>query len=301
MRDFVGAVTVITTGRPDGRAGLTATAAMSLTATPPRVAVAVNHDASAYPAIVANGAFVVNVLSVDQSAIADGFSGRDGRKRETRFDTGEWIELKTGMPVLREAVASFDCRTVSEIPVGTHSLFVGEVEAVSRTQGAAPLLFAQGRWGGLISSTDDDVVEFRDIVKDSIRIVDAAHDIDGVFADKLAAFVRGYTKLMSERQHVTLEFIRRERFVPVDTLSELTQLKGHLDRRLGALLADGLGRSKLSGKELRLVSYSILAMLTWLFRWYRLDDDIEAVEERLSGLILAMLKVTDAAACRRPR
>jgi flavin reductase (DIM6/NTAB) family NADH-FMN oxidoreductase RutF len=130
MRHLPAGVTLITTGRTGRRGGLTATAAMSLTAEPPQLVVAVNHAAGAFPLILQNKTFAVNVLTNADHALADKFAGRDGTQGEARFSLGEWFELATGAPVLRSAKVSFDCRLVQEFPISTHSLLVGAVEAV---------------------------------------------------------------------------------------------------------------------------------------------------------------------------
>lgn len=150
MRHFPAVVNLITTGRPGGRAGLTATAAMSLTAEPPQLVVAVNHEASAYPLLIGNGSFALNVLPEAEVDLANIFAGRTGADGEARFAGGDWIELVTGSPVLRDANVSFDCTLVREIPVATHSLLIGLVEAVRVAPALPPLLHMDGGWASLI-------------------------------------------------------------------------------------------------------------------------------------------------------
>ena len=66
MRHLAGAVTVIATGAPGHRFGLTATAVCSLSDEPPTLLVCVNRPASAHDVISRNGNFSVNLLADDQ-------------------------------------------------------------------------------------------------------------------------------------------------------------------------------------------------------------------------------------------
>lgn len=150
MRRFGAAVSVVTTRCGSARNGLTATAVMSLTAEPPRLAVAVNHGASAFAMLRDSGVFAVNVLRHDQAWIAERFAGVGGVKGEARFDDALWIEAVTGAPVLEPCAAAFDCRIERVIEVGTHSLLIGAVQSVRVGPGGRPLLHIEGGWASLI-------------------------------------------------------------------------------------------------------------------------------------------------------
>ena len=59
--------------------------------------------------ILAAGVFCVNVLDEHQDKIAKAFAGMMGRDFD-RFSVGEWQELATGSPALKNAAAVFDCQ-----------------------------------------------------------------------------------------------------------------------------------------------------------------------------------------------
>jgi flavin reductase (DIM6/NTAB) family NADH-FMN oxidoreductase RutF len=149
MRHLPAGVVLITTGAPGARGGLTATAVMSLTLEPPQLVVAVNHAAHAFPLILRNRVFGVNVLSSAAHALADSFAGRDGSQAEDRFRFGAWSAGVIGCPILADAKVSFECRLMHEFPVATHSLLVGAVEAVRIDPQTKPLLHFDGAWAGL--------------------------------------------------------------------------------------------------------------------------------------------------------
>lgn len=122
---MAGAVCVIATGRPGQRAGLTATAACSVSADPPRLLVCVNTHASAHDILDREGALSVNVLSPLQVNVASAFSS-SCIKGEDRFACGEWSYLDS-LPVLHGASVAFTCRIAERIGSGTHTIFLCDV------------------------------------------------------------------------------------------------------------------------------------------------------------------------------
>ena len=52
----------------------------------------------------------------------------DGVEGDERFhDMGEWSMLSTGAPVLKGCPVSFDCRLVTRVAAGTHTIYIGEI------------------------------------------------------------------------------------------------------------------------------------------------------------------------------
>ncbi len=144
MRQFGAAVSVVTTGVVGERQGLTATAVISLTAEPPRIACAVNRTASAYPSIIKSGHFCINVLSSSQLGIGNRFAMDPSG--EGRFECGVWELLSTGAPALSGALANIDCELYQEIDFGTHSLIVGNIKETRVEQGQMPLFYLDQEW-----------------------------------------------------------------------------------------------------------------------------------------------------------
>jgi flavin reductase (DIM6/NTAB) family NADH-FMN oxidoreductase RutF len=110
MRNHAGAVTILSTGFPGDRTGLTATSVCSLSDAPPRVIACVNRSASAHGLLRKTGVFGINMLCADQVELASLFAGRRGIDRESRFhDADHWISVATGAPILREEVILWFC------------------------------------------------------------------------------------------------------------------------------------------------------------------------------------------------
>jgi flavin reductase len=147
LREVPGAVAVITTGATGARTGLTATAVCSLSDTPPMLLACVNGSASAHPVIRDTGRFTVNILADRHLEIAGHFAGRHGTEGEARFVDADWTALAGGGSILSSAVASFDCVLEAEHHYGTHSIFIGRVEAAQARPGQPPMIYLNGRFG----------------------------------------------------------------------------------------------------------------------------------------------------------
>ena len=148
MRRLASGVSLIAVDDGTARHGLIATAVTSLSAEPPSLLVCVNGTASIFPAISEAGSFCVNILSCDQKAIAERFA--IPKDRESRFESGSWTTLATGAPALEGSQVSFDCRAAGRTEFGTHTIFFGEVVAVTDWGTEAdPLLYHGSAFHGL--------------------------------------------------------------------------------------------------------------------------------------------------------
>ena len=74
MRRLPGGVSIITAGRGDEITGMTVTSLTSLSATPPRLLVSINRQASSFALIDRHRLFGVNILGSDQQELASRFS-----------------------------------------------------------------------------------------------------------------------------------------------------------------------------------------------------------------------------------
>ena len=140
MRRLASGVALVTTSGDTGPAGLAVTAVSSVSVEPPSLLICVNRAASAHDAILAAGGFAVNVLAGEHTGILESFS--QSARRHERFAHPDWTTATTGMPVLRSAVASFECRITERIGYGTHSIIIGDVVAAHSDDGTAdPLIY----------------------------------------------------------------------------------------------------------------------------------------------------------------
>ncbi|MGO4436751.1 flavin reductase family protein [Rhizobium sp. RAF56] len=146
MRRVSGAVTVVTTRGVNGELrGVTATAVCSLTVDPPAVIACINRGTWVGQLAPESGVFCVNVLSLDQTHVAEAFAGRTVHSGEERFKIGEWSDEETGAPVLNHAIASFDCELDQAVEFATHVILIGHVKkTVVGPENTEPLLYVDG-------------------------------------------------------------------------------------------------------------------------------------------------------------
>ncbi|MBS4083896.1 MAG: flavin reductase family protein [Rhizobiales bacterium] len=129
MRFLAGGVCILATNNDGDWNGLTITAVCSLTIDPPSLVACVNRNTGTHGIMCRTKRVSINVLSYDQTDIAELFSSSAVRGPQ-RFDKDKWTEMASGVPVLLGALAVMDCEVVQQTSVGQHSVFFCEVKNV---------------------------------------------------------------------------------------------------------------------------------------------------------------------------
>jgi flavin reductase len=142
-------VSVVTTNGVAGRAGVTVSAmsAVSADSPTPSLLVCVNASNAVAQAIEQNEVFCVNVLRYHQSRISDTFASRIRTPSGDKFDCGEWGALRSGAPVLCDALVAFDCFLRTRLAWGSHLIFIGELADVAMAHPSSPLIYANRAYG----------------------------------------------------------------------------------------------------------------------------------------------------------
>lgn len=142
LREFPAGVTIVTIKSPSQEKphGLTVSAFSSISPEPPLVMIAIDHRASGHEMLEEEGAvFAVNILSQEMSELSNRFAWI---KDEDRFAVGDWGTAVTGAPVLQNALAWLDCTIHNRYEAGTHTIYIGKVEAADTPgTGHPPLLY----------------------------------------------------------------------------------------------------------------------------------------------------------------
>ena len=142
MSRYAGHVQIVTTAHEGEKRGVTITAACSVSDNPAMVLACVNASNPKNAIFEKSGRFALNTLAADQIDLANAFSGRDpSLTAEERFAMGDWQDLVTGAPVLKGALAAFDCRLVEFKVMATHMVLIGEVMGVSIGEHRPALLY----------------------------------------------------------------------------------------------------------------------------------------------------------------
>jgi len=140
LGQFASGVTAVTTR--DGRGqplGLTVTAFSSVSLDPPLVLVCVDDGSEAHAGFRELGTFGVSVLAEGQEEVARRFAWSGAAK----FDEVELVSGATGVPLVPGALAHLECRVVAAHPAGDHTVYVGEIVALSVRPGR-PLVYQHG-------------------------------------------------------------------------------------------------------------------------------------------------------------
>ena len=143
LRHFPAGVTIVTIRAGEEIHGLTVSAFASVSAEPPLIMVIIENRHHAYNLLQQTDAvFAVNILGEEQSELSNRFAWV---KDEDRFAQGDWTTAATGAPVLADALAWLDCRIHARYPAGSHTIYVGTVEASSVPKAEAPPLIYWNR------------------------------------------------------------------------------------------------------------------------------------------------------------
>jgi len=96
---------------------------------PPMMAVAIGRTRYSLEAFRSSGEFVIAFPSEHQQAETLLYGTKSGRTTDKLAAAGANTQPaeKIDCVLLADAVANFECRTVSELPTGDHVVFVGEI------------------------------------------------------------------------------------------------------------------------------------------------------------------------------
>ena len=135
-------VAVVTADLAVGAAAITVNSFVSISLEPPIVLWSLANSSDRYARFAGADRWGVSVLTDAQQALATIFAEKGARRAED----GEIEHWDEGAPILRNALARFDCKTVQRRHIGDHLVIFGEVLAFDAREGAA-LTFHRSRFG----------------------------------------------------------------------------------------------------------------------------------------------------------
>ncbi|HRI02832.1 MAG TPA: flavin reductase family protein [Pyrinomonadaceae bacterium] len=144
---FPSGVNVVTTKDADGRPhGITVSAFCSVSLAPPLVLICIEKSTVSHDAFADSEVFVVNMLRKSQQHLSEQFAA----PAVDKFEDVDFRSGIDGVPVLKQALASIECRLRNAFDGGDHTIYVGEVETISVGEGE-PLVYHQGDYRKLES------------------------------------------------------------------------------------------------------------------------------------------------------
>jgi flavin reductase (DIM6/NTAB) family NADH-FMN oxidoreductase RutF len=139
-------VTVVTVGG-DAPHGMTANSFTTVSLDPPLVLVCVGREAVMHGLLGETGTFAISVLSAGQEAVARYFADKRRPLGAEQFDGVDCVAGQvTGAPLIRGALAHFECKLHAAYDGGDHTIFVGELLSLDRHLDDKALLFHLGRF-----------------------------------------------------------------------------------------------------------------------------------------------------------
>jgi flavin reductase (DIM6/NTAB) family NADH-FMN oxidoreductase RutF len=148
LRRLPRGVSVITFGERE-HFGLTATSVSSLSRDPPTILVSVDLSAPLSREFLRSPFFGVSVLAAGHDSLADRFSiGALIKEQEGEGDS-VWVSPESGVPLLADAVAAFDCERDDVMECHGHAIVVGSVRGVRAPNQSSALVYWRGTYNQL--------------------------------------------------------------------------------------------------------------------------------------------------------
>ena len=138
-----GVAIVTTLDANGGPIGFTCNSFSSVSLSPPLVLWSLSLRSPNLSNFLQAPSFAVNVLAVDQLALARRFS----QPAPNKFSGVSYTQGAGGVPLILEAAAQLECLTETRYYSGDHVIFVGHVLHYA-WRDCAPLVFWRGRYSG---------------------------------------------------------------------------------------------------------------------------------------------------------
>lgn len=142
---FATGVTVVTCQGALGPIGITANSFASVSLDPPLVLWLPAKATRRYAAFIKAQFFSIHVLDHSQLSTSHAFA-----KNGSGFDGLDWEYDARQVPILKHALARFDCHLHAHHDGGDHTIILGHVDQFETSDGQ-PLIFSQGSYNSLPS------------------------------------------------------------------------------------------------------------------------------------------------------
>lgn len=141
LGQFATGVCVVTANSADlGPFGMTVNSFSSVSLAPPLVLWSLRNDSECYAAFTQARYYTINVLRQQQQDLSNRYASPD----EHRLLPGHYRIGKTGSPVMRDVLCSFECEIWQRYDGGDHTILVGKVLETDTRPSGKPLLFHGG-------------------------------------------------------------------------------------------------------------------------------------------------------------
>jgi 3-hydroxy-9,10-secoandrosta-1,3,5(10)-triene-9,17-dione monooxygenase reductase component len=140
---------LVTESAPE-RDGFTATAFLTVSMTPPIIAVSATNASSALTMLRDAESFAVSLLAADQKAIANAFA-KPAAQRAGIWQEVPWSADLEGAPLIEGACGAYSARVHQLVEAGDHTLVLGAVTAIHVSESADSLLYHNRSYGRVLA------------------------------------------------------------------------------------------------------------------------------------------------------
>jgi flavin reductase ActVB len=140
MAGHVAGVAVVTAAAGPRPMGLLVTSLTAYSADPPSLVASIATASRTHDVLVGGERFGVHLLGCGQHFVAEAFASRD----DDKFDGLAW-RWDDGIPRLDGVCAYFACSTAATFGHGDHSIVIGRIDAIARSEARAPLIYWRRR------------------------------------------------------------------------------------------------------------------------------------------------------------
>lgn len=145
MGNYPTGVTVVTALDKEGAPiGLTVNSFASVSLDPLLVLWSIDKRVSTYDTFKEIDQFAINILGDNQADIANLFASH----HQDRFANCEWHQSAHQLPIIKDAIASLQCKTFKRVEAGDHMILIGEIIDID-VEKKSPLLYHGRKMGAL--------------------------------------------------------------------------------------------------------------------------------------------------------
>ncbi len=142
---FATGVAIVTASAAAGALGLTINSFASVSLDPPLILWSLDKASDRFAPLMKVQHFAVNMLAGDARDLAQ----RLARKGQSGMEREAVTTSPRGVPLLKSAIAHFECSVEHRYEGGDHMIFVGRVLAFDHTSHSDPLIYYRGRYRAL--------------------------------------------------------------------------------------------------------------------------------------------------------
>jgi flavin reductase (DIM6/NTAB) family NADH-FMN oxidoreductase RutF len=120
--------------------GLTVSSFTSVSLDPPLILVCLGHAVTSIELFRSSRYFGLSILKEDQRELSQHFA----RKGHDRFNGLPWERGATGVPLLKNVLATMECAVEQRVRSGDHDIFVAKMVRACVYEGAPLIYYASG-------------------------------------------------------------------------------------------------------------------------------------------------------------